>query len=193
MGLSISTTPAEIAIETIPGGLNWKTRNANLEVKQKPPLVNIKTEPPVVLIDQYQCFAESGLKNNYDFMKEQAQKGIQSIITYTGKVAQNGDAMAKIGHKANIMINIAKNSAVTKHEFGLGSMPKSRPKIHVTGGTLDMKAEVRDNIGEINGVSCSYTAGDINFNYTAVKVDVRVVSYGSIDIKYTGNNVDGYV
>ena len=193
MGLSISTTPAKLAIETIPGGLDWHTRDAQLNLRQKQAKVNIKTEQPVVLIDQYQCFAESGMKNNIDFMTEQAQKGHQSIIAYTGKVARDGDAMAKIGHKANIMINIAKNGAVTKHEFGIGSMPRSRPKIQVAGGTIDIEAEFRNHIGEINGVTASYKAGDINFNYTATKVDVRIASYGSIDIKYTGNNVDGFV
>jgi len=193
MGLSISTTPARINIESIPASLEWKTRNATLEVRQKPPLINIRTEQPVVLIDQYQCFAESGLKNSYDFMKEQAQKGYQSIIAYTGKEARDGDAMAKIGNRANIMISIAKRDSVTKHEFGMGSMPKSRPKIEVAGGTLELEAAQRNGIGEINGVTGNYTAGDLNFNYTAGKVDIRMASYGSIDIRYTGNNVNGYV
>jgi len=193
MGLSISTTPAKIAIETIPGGLNWHTRDAKLEQRQKQAKVNIKTEQPMILIDQYQCFAEEGLKNNIDLAREQAQKGYQNVMRYIGKVARDGDAMAKIGHKANIMINIAKNGAVTKHEFGIGSMPKSRTKISVTGGTVDIKAEFRNNIGEINGVTGKYTPAEMNFNYTPTKVNVRMVSYGSIDIRYTGNNVDGYV
>lgn len=193
MGISISTTPTRIAVETTPGGLEYHTRAPKLELRQKQPQINIKTEPLLVMIDQYQCFAESGLKNNADFMSEQAQKGHQSIMAYTGKVARNGDAMAKIGHKANIMINIAKNEAVTKHEFGLGSMPKSRPKTHVTGGTVDIKAEFRNNPGEINGVTGNYSPGKINFNYTATKVDIRVESYGSVDIRYTGNGVDEYI
>lgn len=193
MGLSIRTTPAKLAIETIPGGLEWKTRNATLEVKQKPPLINIETENPIVLIDQYQCFAESGLKNNLDLAREQAQKGYQKVMRYIAKEAQDGDAMAKIGHKANIMINIAKNGAVTKHEFGIGSMPRSRPTIEVAGGTLDLEAEFRNHIGEINGVTCKYTGGDMNFRYTPTNVDIRMASYGSIDVRYTGNNVDGYI
>ncbi|MHB8064212.1 MAG: DUF6470 family protein [Ruminiclostridium sp.] len=193
MGLSINTTPAKIAIETIPGGLDWHIRDAKLEQRQKQGEINIETEQPLILIDQYQCFAESGLKNNIDLAREQAQKGYQKLLSYIGKEARDGDAMAKIGHKANIMINIAKNSAVTKHEFGIGLMPRSRPKIQVTGGTVDIEAEFRNHIGEINGVTSSYKAGDMNFNYTATKVDVRMVSYGSIDIRYTGNNLDGYV
>lgn len=193
MGLSISTTPARLSINTIPGGLEYHTMDAKLELKQKQPKVNIKTEQPMVLIDQSQCFAESGLKNNTDFMKGQAQQGYQKLMKFIAKKAKDGDAMAKIGNKANIMINIAKNGAFTKHEFGLGSMPQSRPRINVTGGTVDIKAEFLNNVGERNGVTGKYTAGDINFDYTATVVDVKVASYGSIDIRYTGNSVDGYI
>ncbi|QNU67108.1 hypothetical protein EHE19_000690 [Ruminiclostridium herbifermentans] len=193
MGLSIRTTPAEIEIKTIPARFDAHTTYAKLELKQKPPLIHIKTEQAMVLIDQYPCFAEEGLKNNADFMKEQAQKGHKSIISYTGKVARNGDEMAKIGHKANIMINIAKNEAITKHEFGLGYVPKSRPRISSTGGTLELKAEFINNVGEINGVSGRYIPGKIRHDYSPPKVDIRVVSYGSIDIKYSPNDVDTYI
>ncbi|PYG89114.1 hypothetical protein LY28_00937 [Ruminiclostridium sufflavum DSM 19573] len=193
MGLSIRTTPAEISIQSTPASLNAHTVYAKLELEQKPPLINIKTEQARILIDQYPCFAEEGLKNNVDFIKEQAQKGLQKAISYTGKIARNGDEMAKIGYHANIMINIAKNEAITKHEFGLGYIPKSRPRISSTGGTLDLKAEFRNNLGEINGVTGNYTPGKISYNYTPARVDISVVSYGSIDIRYTGNDVDAYI
>lgn len=193
MGLSIRTTPTKIAIETKLGGLNWQTKQARLELRQKHAKVNIRTEQPMVQIDQYQCFAESGLKNNSDFMKEQAQKGHQSIIGYTGKVSQNGDSMAKIGHKANIMINIAKNQALTKHQFGIGMMPRSRPRVSVRGGTVEIQAEQRNNMGEINGVRSIYSSGNISFDYTPTKVDIRIESLSSIDISYTGNNLDRYI
>jgi len=193
MGLSISTTPAEIAIETIPGSFTWHNKFAQLDINQKLPLINIRTEQPVVMIDQYQCFAEAGLKNNIDFAREQAQKGYQNLVKYIGREARNGDAMAKIGYHANIMIDIIKRESVTKHEFGLGSIPRSRPTVTVAGGTVRLDAEPRDGIGETNGITSRYTPGALNFNYTATKVDIRMVSYGSVNIKYTGNNVDGYI
>lgn len=191
MGLSIRTTPAEIAIETKPASLNMHTTYAKLELKQKPPLINIKTEQAMIQIDQYPCFAEEGLKNNFDFIKEYAQKGLQSVTAYTGKIARNGDQMAKIGHHANIMINIAKNSAIDKKDFNVGYIPKSRPRISSTGGTVELKAQTINSVGEINGVTGNYIPGKISFNYTPPNVDIRVVSYGSVDIKYTG--VDTYI
>ncbi len=193
MGLSISTTPAKIAIETVPAELEMHVKNAELRLKQKQPKMNIETEPLVVMIDQYQCFAEAGLKNISDFAREQGQKGLQSVTAYTGKIASDGDAMARIGYRANIMINIAKNSAIKKRDFNVDFIPKSRPKITVTGGTVDLKAEFINNIGEINGVTGQYIPADIRFKYKPPNVDIRVVSYGSVDIKYTGNSIDGYI
>ena len=101
--------------------------------------------------------------------------------------------MAKIGHKANIMLDIIRKESVTMHEFGLGSMPTSRPKVELIRGSLKLEAAERNNPGEINGVSGTYVAGDIDFRYTPWNVDMRMLSYGSIDVKYTGSNVDAYI
>lgn len=193
MGLSISTTPAKIDIDIIHAKLEWETKNADLQIHQKPPLINIKTEPLLLKIDQYQCFAEEGLKNNFDFIKEQASKGYQNVLQYIAKEAQDGDAMAQVGYHANIMIDNIRRDSMEMHEFGLGTMPKSGPKVQLTGGTLKLEAAPRNGIGEINGVTGDYTAGDVNFNYTPGDVKIRMASYGSVNIKYTGNNVDSYI
>jgi hypothetical protein len=193
MGLSIRTTPAQIDIDIIHAKLEWKTKNAELRLHQKPPEIDIKTEQPLLKIDQYQCFAECGLKNNYDFIKGQAQNGYQNLLQYIAKVAQNGDAMAQVGNQASIMLNIIRSDYMNTHEFGLGMMPKSSPKVQLTGGTIEIKAAPRNGIGEINGVTGEYTDGDVNFKYTPGDVKIRMLSYGSVDIKYTGSNVDSYV
>lgn len=184
MGLSIHTTPAMLSIKTYPGKFDMKVVDAKLEQKQRHAEMNIKTVQPMVLIDQYQCFAEAGLKNNSDFMKEQANKGYSQIMKYTAKVARDGDSMARIGRRANIMINIIKQEAMKTYDFNMTSMPKSRPRISMTGGTLDIQFENRNGPGEINGVSGNYTPGHINYNYTPSTVDIRVESYGSVDIEY---------
>ncbi|WP_313563567.1 DUF6470 family protein [Ruminiclostridium cellobioparum] len=193
MGLTINTIPARYEIKVTPAKLEWKTRNADLRITQKPPLIQIDTEQPLLKIDQYQCFAEEGLKNNLDQARDSARKGYANLMKYIAKEAQDGDAMAKIGHKANIMLDIIRKESVTMHEFGLGSMPTSRPKVELIRGNLKLEAAERNNPGEINGVSGTYVAGDIDFRYTPWNVDMRMLSYGSIDVKYTGSNVDAYI
>ncbi len=193
MGLFIQTTPARISIETVDCKIERKSMMARLELKQKPPVVNIKTELPRVLIDQYECFAEEGLKNNYDLLKEQSDNAYRHVMEYIARVSQDGDAMAKIGNKANIMIDIAQRNSVTTHEFGMVTVPMSRPKIDAVGGTVEFDPEPINDIGMRNGVTGTYIPAQADFNYTPGKVNTRVESYGSIEIKYTGNNVDSYI
>ncbi|WP_024832776.1 DUF6470 family protein [Ruminiclostridium josui] len=193
MGLSIQTTPAKISIETVNCKIERKSEMARLELKQKPPVVNIKTELPRVLIDQYECFAEEGLKNNYDLLKEQSGYAYRHVMEYIARVAQDGDAMAKIGRKANIMIDIAQRNSVTTHEFGMVTMPMARPKIDYVGGTVEFDPEPINDIGMRNGVIGTYIPPHTEFNYTPGKVYTKMESYGSIEIKYTGNNVDNYI
>jgi hypothetical protein len=193
MGLSIQTTPAKIAIERVPARIDHKSTSARLELRQKPPVVNMKTEHVRVLIDQYECFAEEGLKNNYDLTRDQAQYAYQKVMEYIARVAEDGDAMAKIGSKANIMIDIATRNSVTTHEFGMVTIPMSRPKIDVVGGTVEFDPEPINDRGMRSGVSMTFIPAQMDFNYIPGKLNISVVSYGSIDIKYTGNSVDNYV
>lgn len=193
MGLSIYTTPAKLEYESRLAKLELTTQNARLELSQKPPVINIDSERPVVIINQYPCFAEEGLKNNFDLIKENSDLAHSKVMEYISKKAQDGDAMAKICHKASIMLDIIKRDSITMHEFDIGTIPMSRPEIDVQGGNLRFDAEFRNNIGEINGVTGTYTPGELDFDYIPWNLNIRVQSYGSIDIKYTGNSVDTYI
>lgn len=193
MGLSINTTPARLSIETIPGKLQIDTRKAKLERTQEQAKVSIETEQPQILIDQYECFAEEGLKNNIDLAKDLSQRAYQSAMEYIAKKAQDGDEMAKIGNKASIMLDIIKNDSIKTYDFNMVTIPKSRPKINVTGGTVDIQVEPLNDIGKLNGVSTRFTPGEITFNNTPSTLNIKVQSYGSINISYSGNNVDSYI
>ena len=193
MGLSINTTPAKLSIETIAGKLQIDTRRAQLELTQQRAKVNIKTEQPRILIDQYECFAEEGLKNTIDLAKDLSQRAYQSVMEYIAKTAQDGDEMAKIGNKASIMLDIIKSDSIIIHDFNMVTMPMSRPKIDVAGGTVDIQVEPQNDIGEINGVTRRFIPGEITFNNTPSTLNIKVQSYGSINISYSGNNVDSYI
>lgn len=193
MGISISTTPAKFDIEHIPYKFSMQNTNAKLQIRQKPPLINIDTEPIQILIDQYPCFAEEGHKNNMDFAVDNKQRGYESVMKYIGKVAEDGDSMAKIGHNASIMIDIARRDSVTTHEFGMGTVPMSRPRIDIKGGNVKLDPAFRNNIGEINGVTAEYIPGGVTYDFTPGKINLRMLSYGSVNISYSGNNIDTYL
>ncbi len=187
MALSIQTTDIQLEYNRIPSKQEIETRNARLEFKQKHAKVNITTEKPKVLIDQYECFAEAGLKGNYDFTKEATQRAYQQVMEFIGKTASDGNTLAAIENGGNPMKAIAVRDAYPKYEFGLGFIPKSRPKIEVTGSVnIDWE---RNWEGVNNGVDGTYTPGSVNIDFEPAKINMYVKQYPSVDIRYE-NNID---
>lgn len=188
MGLEIRRTDAVFAVETTPARLEMQSERARLEFRQKHAKVNIHTELPKIRIDQYQCFAEAGLKNNYDLLQEIVQRAKQYALEYVGKVAADGDMLAAIEKGGNPIAAIAERDAYPEHEFGLDTIPKSRPKISVTG---DLRIEPERNWeGANNGVEGRFIPGSLNVNYYPGKVNIYMKQYPSVDIRYAGNTID---
>lgn len=99
--------------------------------------MNTHMQLPRIEIDQYECFATSGLKGSFDLAKEGAQLGYKQSMEYIAKTAQDGNRLAAIEKGGTPIQDIAKRDAWPVHEFGLGFMPKARPKITVKGSVID--------------------------------------------------------
>jgi hypothetical protein len=186
MGLTIQTTDIQLGVEHIPSQLNIRTQNARLEMHREQAELKIHTEQPKVHIDQYECFAEEGLKNNYDFAKEAAQKGYRQVLKYTGQAVQDGYAMAAVENGGNAISSIARRNMLQTDEYGMDFIPKSRPKVEVSGGMnirWDTNAE-----GALNGIDGDYIQGNVDIHYEPAKINTYVKQYPSIKISY--NNFD---
>jgi hypothetical protein len=188
MALSINTTSIQLEYVRTPSNLSIQTSAAMLELHQKHAEVNIETELPKVIIDQYECFASAGLKNNYDLISEISQRAKQNALEFIGKTAEDGRILAAIDKGGNPIAAIAKRDAYPEHEFILDFIPKARPKIDVTG---DIKIDPeRNSEGITNGVEGRYIPESIDINYTPGRINFNVLQYPSIEIKYLGNNID---
>lgn len=188
MGLSISHTDMQLGIDQIPASLDIRTQNAKLELHQTYAKLDVRTELPRVIIDQYECFADEGLKNNYDLLKDSSQRAYQHIMEYIGKVADDGDRLAAIERGGNPIAEIAKRDAFPEHEFGLDFIPKARPRFDVTGGI--QIEPVLDSNGATNGVEGEYTPGRLDFNFQPAQLNIYVKQYPSVNIQYEGNTID---
>lgn len=191
MGLNIQQTYAKIGIDRTPGKLEIESQNAELQLHQKHAKINMTSELPMVIIDQYQCFAEEGLKNTYDLTKEASERAYQQVMEYIGKKAEDGDSLADIS-KGSSLIQVISSGSVTQHEFGMVTMPMSRPSIDVAGGTLDIDPEP-NGAGIHNGVEGNYIPGKVSYNYTPSQVNIFIRQYGAVNFSYTGNSVNEYV
>lgn len=191
MGLEINRVPARLDIETRPSNLSIQTRHAKLELSHKEAKVNVRTELPRVIIDQYECFATSGLMGPIDLTRQEGHRGMQQALIYAGKVALDGDSMAALENPVSPLPDIVERDAFPEHEFGLDYMPKARPKITVTGG-VQINAE-RNAEGVNNGVRGIYTPGAVSIKYTPAEVRIRMAQYPSISMKYHRSRFDKFV
>jgi hypothetical protein len=191
MGLSISTTNAQLELERTAAKLGIESQSASLSLRAKQAEVSINTEKPMVIIDQYECFATAGLKNNYDLTKSASEEAYQQVLEYIGKTAVDGDALAAIENGGNPIKSIAVRDAYPEHVFGLDFIPKAGPKIEFTGN-IDIEWE-RNWEGVHNGVEGDFNPGYININFEPAIIRSYLKQYPSIDIEYLGNNIDSRI
>jgi hypothetical protein len=188
MGLSISSINAKLGVDSSPARLEMQSQAARLVFQRTDAKLNIQSEPPRVTIDQYECFAEAGLKNNYDFLKDASSRAYQQVMDFIGQTAADGGRLAAIENGGNPIAEIAVRDASPVHEFGMGFIPQSRPKIDVTG-SIQIEP-VLDSNGATNSITGDYTPGRLDINYITGQLDIYVKQYSSIDIKYEGNSID---
>lgn len=191
MGLTISRTDILLEYRRTPSKLEIESKNARLDLHQKHAKINIHTELPRVKIDQYECFASAGLKNNGDLIRDAARRAYQQVMEFIGKTASDGYALAAIEKGGNPIAAIAKRDADPIHEFGLDYIPKARPKIEIEG---DLKFDPeRNSEGINNGVEGTYHAGEVNYNYNPSSINISVKRYPSVKFDFTGVNLDAKV
>ncbi len=191
MGLSIQTTSTQIGIHHASGKWNIESQKATLHFRTKQAKVNLDTELPMVIIDQYECFATAGLKNNYDLTRSMAQKAYQQLIEYIGKTASDGNTLAAIENGGNPIKAIAVRDAYPEHTFGIDSIPKARPKISFTGGVNIEWEDARH--GARIGIEGQYNPGYIMIDYKPSDIDIYVKQYPKINIEYLGNSIDSKI
>lgn len=177
MPLQITTTKPIIGIQTTNGQMSIQQSRGEQTIRTTMPKANIKSEKPKVIIDQYQCFAEAGLKNFLDLTKENAQLGGQRALEAIARIAQDGDRLAMIQKNMPPAIpEIAEKNAWDELDYNIGTIPKSRPKIEVTG---DLKIDWV--LGKVN---IDYKANKPSIHYKMGRVDIYLRQKGNIDIQY---------
>jgi len=178
MSFVINTVKGQIGIDTTRGSMEMQQPRGEQSISQTKAKMNIQSELPRVIIDQYECFAEAGLKNMRDLTAEYAQLGKQAAFEGIARRVDDGNRLATIGNNMpNAIPEIAKKNAwKPEREFGLATIPKSRPKIDVTG-SLNIE-------WQLGGTDISFTPRQPIINYQPGKVDIYLKQRSSIDIRY---------
>lgn len=185
MSLRISTTPALIGININQGKMNIDYPKGNFNIDITQPQTELEIEQVKVKIDQTKPLAEIGLKNYVQFTKEYANKGKQTAMQGIARIVSEGNELASIEGGASVISIQAERNAFgrSKKEVNYDAIPKSRPKIDITGGTV----EARVHKGEVN---IDLKAEMPSISYIRGNVDIYIKQRHNIDIEYTGNNLD---
>lgn len=180
--LRITTTNAQLAIETRKAQMNMNSTQPKLNINKVDTRLEMESELPKVLIDQYQCFAEAGLKNNMDILLEAKQLAMQKAAEYTAKIVADGNRLAAIESGDNPIPDFAERDAFPEKEFGYGTIPTSRPKIDVKGHLT---------IKPVHGkLEFNNEPGSLNVDVTPHEVNIYLKQKPSVEIEYLGEKVD---
>jgi hypothetical protein len=182
MPLQISKTNALLGIQTNPGRMEMNSTQPKIEMQSQRPEVKIIREPIKVLIDQREAFASAGLKNVARILRENAQKGIQSVHEYLAKYSADGDLLSNIQNRTDAITDIVVRDSYTEKFVNIGVMPSERPKFEVQGSLQFHPKSFTEAIH--NGVSFSVTPGNLNIQYTPAQIRIFVRQYSSIHFRY---------
>jgi hypothetical protein len=186
----------KLMIRTQPAIIGWDTKNAQqttpsipkdkLELDIQEPELEMTTTRPVVTIDQEQCFNESGLKNNEAFLDDMVARSKQAVMEGIAHKVADGNALMAIESGQDAIAEQASYNVWERfyHEFGLVTMPSSRPVITVQDGDVEYNFK-RGNVEILNG-PFEIDKG----TYEPGKIEYYMKQKNSIEIKAVGDEVD---
>lgn len=166
MRLEMHSTMAQIGIVNKKPVQTIRQPKGEQSIKQVKAEMIVDRELPRVLIDQSQCFSEVGLKSVFELTRENAQLGYQHVLEEIGRIAEEGDQMAHIEDGRplrTVLADIAEARAWRPVDITVDLLPKSRPKIEVTGHLyIDWKLGGAKLDYKPNKAITRYQPGDVN-------------------------------
>lgn len=143
MRLEMRSQMAHIGIETSRGIQTIEQPRAEVDIRTNHAQVRVEGTLPKVLIDQSRCFSESGLKGVLELLAEMAQGARTACLEGMARTADQGNQLADIHNGTSVIADVADDNAwgQFQKEFGMVTMPRSRPQITVIEGELDIRVE----------------------------------------------------
>ncbi len=179
--LNISQESAQIAITT---------RNASPNLTTTPPKLNMETEPAIVeisqpngelTIDSTAFRASYGIKTYAQFARDNAEMSHQAVLEGIGRIAGEGDRLARIDTGENAIRNIAADNFIQEAP-GITLAPLAAPEISYNARP--------PQFNPIPGkLSISVEQGTVQNNYQPAEVDISMARYPSIRMWTTGSRL----
>ena len=175
--IQIQTTSAAIGIDTQNAAMKVvKRAQTKVALQQEPPSMKIERKWPELSIDQQQCFNESGLKSPLliarDFYRDSVQKGLRNIE----RTVNDSKKFLRIEEGGNPIKEMAAELNTTDYKgLTMVAMPKSRPRVRVDPGSIDIKWVTRE-------VQTEWQRQNAEVEYVPYKVKVFLRTKPSVEI-----------
>lgn len=137
MQIQITQQFGHIGIDTTQSQLQINSRPVDIQTQIIRPRMDFSVQFPRIQIDLTRPRAELGCKGIVPLAAEYANKGKAAVLRRIGRVAGEGDSLARsIGSGAKVIGQIARAKSVDKAQFNVGLLPRSAPEISASGGLI---------------------------------------------------------
>ncbi len=175
--LSMRTTPFKLSMQTVNARQEIKSNHNVLSLKTEQPRLEMHTTQPKVMIDQSQCFAESGSKTIMQLIAENASYSRSMAIQGIGRIVDQGNQMANFHVKSDPIPDQADYNAYGQFEkaFNMQTATGTLPKTTLIRGKVD----IRFIAGRVIN---NTVAQKPQITYQPGKVNINVAQYNRLEI-----------
>lgn len=185
MRLVVESQPARIGMQTRNASVQRQTTLPKVELQTEQARVEVESTLPKIQIDQRQCFSESGLKGILELTAENAANSVSEMYASIGRIAEQGNALTEIQNGGNVIADQAYYNAYDQFlkDYNLVTMPKSRPKITLQEGAINLKVKG-------GTVSKNYVKGEIQTEYNPGKVEIYMLQERMFNLRFEKSQLD---
>lgn len=177
--INIATQPMKLEYNSQRASLNTTTKRAEVIVDAEAAVWDIQQPSGELDIDPTPCRYAYGLKPMPDLVHDYAQAGMDSAIAGIGRIAEEGDRLARIESGENAIANLSFESTMDPDaELTIAYVPL--PNIRYT----PHRPEIKLNDRQLN---VSFQPAAVQNDYNPGQLDIRVVQYPNVNIEWTND------
>ncbi|ACL70460.1 DUF6470 family protein [Halothermothrix orenii] len=184
MKLDIETTYSKIGVKSIPGRVYIKS-NRDFSMKKKLPRMRLKTGKAKLEIDWRKTKYDLGIKTIKQLNRDHIKKSIDKGLKATGKIAKEGDRLARIeDNNYKVIARIARENFNDKLFNGnVGLIPQHPPDINIIRSGVKTELDW-GRVDVIKKEVFSKISGEPG------KTRVYLKEKGMVEVTYRGNKVN---
>lgn len=155
-----------------------------VEISTQPVQLEIHQPAAELAIDNYPSDYSRGIKNNMDFDRDNARKGMQAIYAAIGKIASEGVMLSKIENKGHPLAQLARQS-MNPQPVDLTIVSVAESIIKVT----PHEAEIKIIPGHVN-IGLKQGTGNVAGDLRKGTINLTMLQYPQVSYRFIDSNID---